>query len=121
MTTATSFSTALVLLVLTIFVSVTVTTVRQPLSQWRTAVLWCCNETQAGQGNVVSALLVLLGIVADLISALVGSGCTSINALGIGAGGMCTNNNFVSFLSFCEGCAPVTNGALSVVLCCWAM
>lgn len=118
-------SSALVLLVLTTFVSawqtVTVTTyapapTASPASQCDTAALWCCNETQAANGNVVSALLTLLGVVVDPISALVGSGCTSINALGIGDGGMCTaqavccqNNNFASPVVI--GCTPVTLGA----------
>jgi hypothetical protein len=75
-----------------------------------------------------------LGIVVVPVSTLVGIDCTSINALGIDGGGLCTAqpiccqyNNFVSFLSFFEastlifhgskqapllviGCTPVTIG-----------
>ncbi|EDR06561.1 uncharacterized protein LACBIDRAFT_251219 [Laccaria bicolor S238N-H82] len=107
-------STALVLLVLTTFYAPVPTP--PPASQCDTSALWCCNETQSSNGNVVGALLALLGIVVDPISALVGSGCSSINALGVGVGGMCTaqpvccqNNNFASLVVI--GCTPVTLGA----------
>jgi len=56
-------------------------------------------------GDVVSALLGLLGIAVDPITALVGANCTPVNIFGIGTGGMCTsqpiccqNNTFVSVL-----------------------
>ncbi|KIJ98709.1 hypothetical protein K443DRAFT_123535 [Laccaria amethystina LaAM-08-1] len=117
-------STALVLLVLTTFVSagqtVTVTTyapapTSPPASQCDPAAIWCCNETEPANGPLASPLLALLGIVVVPVSTLVGIDCTSINALGIDGGGLCTAqpiccqyNNFAPLLVI--GCTPVTIG-----------
>ncbi|EDR06559.1 hydrophobin [Laccaria bicolor S238N-H82] len=114
-------STALVLLASGAAVSATQTVTYAPVqtpppaSQCNTGALWCCNNTQAANGSIIAPLLALLGIVVDPITALLGSGCTSINFLGVGTGGMCTaqpvccqNNNFSGLVVI--GCTPVTLG-----------
>lgn len=77
--------------------------------------LWCCNNTQPVNGGIIAPLLAILGIVVVPITTLCGAGCTSINYLGIGAGGMCTAqpvccqyNNFSGVVVI--GCIPVTPG-----------
>ncbi|KIJ29994.1 hypothetical protein M422DRAFT_268560 [Sphaerobolus stellatus SS14] len=83
------------------------------ISQCNTGEANCCNSV--GQANIlpsVSAILALLGIDLDPITAIVGLGCTPITV--VGAGGVncaqqpacCANNSFNGLINI--GCVPVS-------------
>ncbi|PPQ87952.1 hypothetical protein CVT25_001137 [Psilocybe cyanescens] len=74
-----------------------------PASQCNTGDLQCCNSAQAANSAAASALLGLLGIVVEDVSALVGLTCTPISAIGVGGNSCtaqpvcCTNNTFSQY------------------------
>ncbi|KAF9552098.1 fungal hydrophobin, partial [Agrocybe pediades] len=82
-----------------------------PASQCTTGDLQCCNSTGAASESSISALLGLLGIVVQDVTALVGVNCSPISVIGIGGNSCtaqpvcCTNNSFHGLVAL--GCTPV--------------
>ncbi|KAF9552093.1 fungal hydrophobin, partial [Agrocybe pediades] len=82
-----------------------------PASQCTTGQLQCCNSTGAASDSAISALLGLLGVVVQDVTALVGVNCSPISVIGIGGNSCtaqpvcCTNNSFHGLVAL--GCSPV--------------
>ncbi|KAF8153772.1 fungal hydrophobin-domain-containing protein [Crassisporium funariophilum] len=82
-----------------------------PASQCNTGDLQCCNSAQAANSAAASALLGLLGIVVQDVTAIVGITCSPITAIGVGGNSCsaqpvcCSNNSFHGVVAL--GCTPV--------------
>ncbi|OJT01979.1 Fruiting body protein SC3 [Trametes pubescens] len=83
-----------------------------PASDCSTGALQCCESTTTAGSKSASALLGLLGIVVQDVTAIVGLDCTPITVVGVGAGSSCSANavccedNSVGGL-ISIGCVPV--------------
>ncbi|KAI0667102.1 hydrophobin 2 [Trametes maxima] len=78
-----------------------------------TGAIQCCQQTATADDASVSALLGLLGIVLQDVTALVGLDCSPINVVGVGSGNACSanvvccqNNNVGGLISI--GCLPIS-------------
>ncbi|EIN08599.1 fungal hydrophobin [Punctularia strigosozonata HHB-11173 SS5] len=82
-----------------------------PASQCNTGSIQCCNSTQKASSAGMSDLLGLLGVVVSDVTALVGSNCSPISAVGLGGNSCsaapvcCENNQFNGLIAL--GCVPV--------------
>ncbi|KAF9556927.1 fungal hydrophobin, partial [Agrocybe pediades] len=82
-----------------------------PASQCTAGQLQCCNSTGTASESSISALLGLLGIVVQDVTAVVGVTCSPISVIGIGGNSCtaqpvcCTNNSFHGLVAL--GCNPV--------------
>ncbi|PPQ87943.1 hypothetical protein CVT25_001128 [Psilocybe cyanescens] len=82
-----------------------------PVSQCNTGDIQCCNSVQKADSNAVTALLGLLGIVLQDVTALVGLTCSPLSVIGIGGSSCtaqpvcCTNNSFNGLIAL--GCTPI--------------
>ncbi|KAF9558277.1 fungal hydrophobin [Agrocybe pediades] len=82
-----------------------------PASQCNTSDIQCCNSVQTADSDPVTALLGLLGIVLQDVTALVGLGCSPLSVIGIGGNSCtaqpvcCTNNSFHGLVAI--GCTPI--------------
>ncbi|KAI0746814.1 fungal hydrophobin-domain-containing protein [Daedaleopsis nitida] len=71
----------------------------------------CCNSLEKSDSAAGSALLGLLGVVVQDITASIGLGCSPISVIGLGGGSCssntvcCQNNNVGGLISI--GCVPV--------------
>ncbi|TFK26941.1 fungal hydrophobin [Coprinopsis marcescibilis] len=85
-----------------------------PPPQCSTGPIQCCNSVQQANVPAVSALLGLLGIVVNPITALVGLNCSPLTVIGIGGNQCnaqtvcCTNNSFNGLVAI--GCTPINIG-----------
>ncbi|KIJ48514.1 hypothetical protein M422DRAFT_247861 [Sphaerobolus stellatus SS14] len=84
-----------------------------PISQCNTGDAQCCNSVSSASNPSTAALLGLLGIVVQSVTAIVGLGCTPITVIGAGQGAncaqqpvCCTNNNFNGLVNV--GCTPIS-------------
>ncbi|KAK0436415.1 fungal hydrophobin [Armillaria borealis] len=95
----------------TVTVSGATTTVTEPASSCSSSNLQCCNSLQSSSSNAVSALLGLLGVVLNDVTALVGITCTPITIVGVGSTSCneqtvcCQNNTFNGIIAI--GCVPI--------------
>ncbi|KAI0644921.1 hydrophobin 2 [Trametes meyenii] len=78
-----------------------------------TGAIQCCQHTATANDASVAAILGLLGVVVQDVTALVGLDCSPINVVGVGSGNACSanavcceNNNVGGLISI--GCLPVT-------------
>ncbi|TFK38443.1 fungal hydrophobin-domain-containing protein [Crucibulum laeve] len=95
----------------TVTVTAPPTTTTITSSQCTTGPVQCCNSVQAANSAAASALLGLLGVVVDDVTALVGITCTPITVIGVGGNSCnaqtvcCENNSFKGVIAI--GCTPV--------------
>ncbi|TFK35245.1 hydrophobin, partial [Crucibulum laeve] len=79
-----------------------------------TGTVQCCNSVQAASSTGVAALLGLLGIVVQDVTALVGLTCSPISVIGIGGNSCtaqtvcCEDNSFHGIVAL--GCTPISLG-----------
>ncbi|KAI0738077.1 fungal hydrophobin [Daedaleopsis nitida] len=72
----------------------------------------CCNSVESAHSAAGSAILSLLGVVLQDVTAQIGLGCSPIQAVGVGGGACkaqavcCENNNVGGLISV--GCLPVS-------------
>ncbi|RDX47330.1 fungal hydrophobin [Lentinus brumalis] len=73
----------------------------------------CCNSVESSHSAAGSALLSVLGIDLQGVTAQLGLGCSPISAIGLGSGNACAsqavccqNNNVGGLISI--GCAPIS-------------
>ncbi|PPQ71139.1 hypothetical protein CVT26_010833 [Gymnopilus dilepis] len=82
-----------------------------PASQCTTGDLQCCNSVQQADSAAASALLGLLGIVVQDVTALVGITCSPITVVGVSGTSCseqpvcCTDNSFNGLIAL--GCTPI--------------
>ncbi|KJA19437.1 hypothetical protein HYPSUDRAFT_95468, partial [Hypholoma sublateritium FD-334 SS-4] len=80
-------------------------------SQCDTGSLQCCNSVQQGNAPAAAALLGVLGIVLQDVTAQVGLTCSPVTAVGVAGNSCtqqavcCTNNSFNGVVAL--GCTPV--------------
>ncbi|KAJ3714371.1 hydrophobin 2 [Lentinula raphanica] len=83
----------------------------EPASSCTTGPIQCCNSVEAANSASAAAILGLLGIVLQDVTALVGLTCSPITVVGVGSNGCsaqavcCDDNSHGSLISI--GCVPV--------------
>ncbi|KAJ3714373.1 hydrophobin 2 [Lentinula raphanica] len=84
----------------------------EPASSCSTGDLQCCNSVEAANSASAAAILSLLGIVVQDVTALVGLTCSPITVIGVGSNGCsaqavcCDDNSHGGLISI--GCVPVS-------------
>ncbi|KAH9950778.1 fungal hydrophobin [Amylocystis lapponica] len=85
----------------------------QPRQQCNTGPIQCCQQTEAANSAAGAALLGLLGIVVQDVTAQIGLDCSPISVVGVGSGNTCDaspvcceENSVDNLVSL--GCVPVT-------------
>ncbi|OJT07050.1 Fruiting body protein SC3 [Trametes pubescens] len=82
-----------------------------PRSTCSTGEIQCCNSVESAKSAGVAALLGLLGVVVQDVTAQVGLTCSPISVVGAGGGNCkattvcCENNSYGGLVSI--GCVPV--------------
>ncbi|EIW61046.1 fungal hydrophobin [Trametes versicolor FP-101664 SS1] len=84
-----------------------------PASSCSTGALQCCESTTTAGSKSAAAILGLLGVVVQDVTAIVGLSCSPITVVGVGAGSSCSadtvcceDNSFGGLISI--GCLPVS-------------
>ncbi|KJA29740.1 hypothetical protein HYPSUDRAFT_31726 [Hypholoma sublateritium FD-334 SS-4] len=82
-----------------------------PSNQCNTGSLQCCSSVQQADSEAASAILALLGVVVQDVTALVGITCSPITVIGVSGTSCseqpvcCTDNTFNGVIAL--GCTPV--------------